>query len=52
MLFVPMASNPAGIAARLRFQFKKFVNLVNEKPASASFGVVLSDLIFVHLVDF
>jgi len=51
-LFVPRASNPTGIAARRSFQFQIGVYVVDEMPTLASFGVVLSDLIFVDLIDF
>ena len=50
--FVRRASNPAGIAGRLSFQFQKGVYVVDEMPNLASSGFVLSDLIFVDLIDF
>ena len=50
--FVSRASNPDGIAACLRFQFQKDGYVVHEMSTLTSFGAVLSDLIFVNLIDF
>ena len=47
-LFVSRASIPAGIAARVSFQFHKGVYVVHEMSTLTSFGAVLSDLIFIN----
>jgi len=51
-LLVPGASDPAGLAARLRFHNQECVYIVRQYYTLARVRVELRNLIFVQLIDF